>query len=221
MIACKSKQNGLSGLRPVGRRRGAMAVLIAFFLPVFLIMAGFAINVAYMQLARAELRVATDAAARAGARTLSLTQSTAEALNAARDAATRNLVAGQPLQLDNNHIQFGINSRADNSSPWLFTAQWGQRGGQRGLRHRLQNPGFPFRPCRCFSPIPWASRTTSLFAPRWPCRSIAISCWSLIVRDPSARPGCRRAGPNGSALRCRGWVSRVFATRPYPTSTSR
>ena len=48
-------------------RRGAIAVLIVFFLPVFLIMAGFAVNVAYMQLCRAELRVAGDAAARAGA----------------------------------------------------------------------------------------------------------------------------------------------------------
>ena len=49
-------------------RRAAMMVLIAVCLPLCLIMAAFAINVAWMQLVRTELRTATDAAARAAGR---------------------------------------------------------------------------------------------------------------------------------------------------------
>ena len=50
-------------------RRGAMLVLIALCLPLCIIMAAFAINVAWMQLVRTELRTSTDAAARAAQRT--------------------------------------------------------------------------------------------------------------------------------------------------------
>ena len=46
-------------------RRGAMMVLIAICLPLCIIMAAFAIDVAWMQLVRTELRTSTDAAARA------------------------------------------------------------------------------------------------------------------------------------------------------------
>ena len=49
-------------------------VFIAVCLPLLIIMAAFAIDVAWMQLARTELRTATDAAARAGAKELSLKQ---------------------------------------------------------------------------------------------------------------------------------------------------
>ena len=48
---------------------------------------------------RAELRIATDAAARAGGRTLSLSQSMPDAIDEAKAAARRNVVAGQHLQL--------------------------------------------------------------------------------------------------------------------------
>src|SRR6188768_3984194 len=69
------------------RRRGAMMVLIAVCLPLFLIMAAFAVDVAWMQLTRTELRTATDAASRAGAKTLSLAQTEVAARTAAKDAA--------------------------------------------------------------------------------------------------------------------------------------
>lgn len=106
---------------PSRNRRGAMAVMIAICLPIFLIFAAFAIDVAYMHLARAELRIATDAAARAAGRTLSRTQSVAAALAAAQDAASRNLVAGQPLRLEPADIQFGTNNRPNDATPWDFT----------------------------------------------------------------------------------------------------
>ena len=47
-----------------------MLVLIAVCLPLCVIMAAFAVDVAWMQLVRTELRTSTDAAARAGAKEL-------------------------------------------------------------------------------------------------------------------------------------------------------
>ena len=54
------------------RRQGAMLVLITVALSLVIIMAAFAVDVAWMQLVSTELRTATDAASRAGAKTLSL-----------------------------------------------------------------------------------------------------------------------------------------------------
>lgn len=103
-------------------RRGAMMVLIAVCLPLCIIMAAFAINVAWMQLARTELRTSTDAAARAGAKELSLAQSTAVARAAAKDAAKRNFVAGGPLLLADSEIEFGNSSQPTDTSRFVFTS---------------------------------------------------------------------------------------------------
>ncbi|MEM7784393.1 MAG: pilus assembly protein TadG-related protein, partial [Planctomycetota bacterium] len=53
---------------PVRARRGAIAPLFAVILPMLLIFAGFAINLAYMQLVNTELKIATDATSHAGGR---------------------------------------------------------------------------------------------------------------------------------------------------------
>jgi Ca-activated chloride channel family protein len=88
-------------------RRGAMMVFIAICLPLLIIMAAIAINVAWMQLSRTELRTATDAAARAGAKELSLKQNEAAARAKAKVAAARNKVAGDGLVLADADIQIG------------------------------------------------------------------------------------------------------------------
>jgi Flp pilus assembly protein TadG len=103
-------------------RRGAMLVLIAICLPLIVIMAAFAVDVAWMQLVRTELRTSTDAAARAGAKELSLSQSTTTARQRAKDAAMRNLVAGDPLQLADNDVVFGKSVQANEASRFKFTA---------------------------------------------------------------------------------------------------
>ena len=74
-----------------------IAVLIALTLPLMLIMVVFAVDVAWMQLVRTELRTATDAASRAAVKQLSLQQSETAARTAGQDVASRNLVAGTPL----------------------------------------------------------------------------------------------------------------------------
>ena len=52
-------------------RRGAMLVLVAITLVIFIVALVFSIDVAYMQLVRSQLRAAADAAAKAGAQMLS------------------------------------------------------------------------------------------------------------------------------------------------------
>ncbi len=107
------------------QRRGAMLVLIALTLPLFLIMAAFAVDVAWMQLTRTELRTATDAASRAGAKTLSLAQNEPAALAAAKDAARRNRVAGASLALADRDVEFGVGAQSTDTSRFAFTTSGG------------------------------------------------------------------------------------------------
>lgn len=101
-------------------RRGAMVVLIAVMLAAFLIVAGMAMNVAYMQLTRTQLRTATDAAAKAAVEALQRTQSVASARTAARDVAALNAVAGVGLTLTDSQIVFGGTVQQSDGS-WAFT----------------------------------------------------------------------------------------------------
>jgi hypothetical protein len=84
-----------------------MMVLIAVCLPLLIIMAAFAVDVAWMQLSRTELRTATDSAARAGAKELSIKQNESAARTKAQAAAARNLVAGDPLLLADADVEIG------------------------------------------------------------------------------------------------------------------
>ncbi len=105
-----------------GNRRGAMLVLIAICLPLCIIMAAFAVDVAWMQLVRTELRTSTDAAARAAAKQLSLAQDTKVATTFAKTAAQRNLVAGDPLMLADKDIVFGKSTQANELAHFAFVA---------------------------------------------------------------------------------------------------
>lgn len=94
-------------LRKRHSRRGAMLALIALLLPVLLMVVTFSIDIAYMQLLRTELRATTDASARAAAEALSREQSVTAARRAAKEVASRNRVAGEPLRLADDDIIFG------------------------------------------------------------------------------------------------------------------
>lgn len=98
-----------------------MLVLVAICLPLCIIMAAFAIDVAWMQLVRTELRSSTDSAARAAAKQLSLAQSTVTATQFAKTAAKRNLVAGDPMLLEDKDIVFGSGTQASETSRFKFT----------------------------------------------------------------------------------------------------
>ena len=110
----------LSKARSARRKTGAIIVLVALLLPVTIILAGFAINLAYMELNRTELYIATDAAARASGREFALTGDFAAAKAKAREAAGRNKVAGVGLQLADSDIVFGESIRASVVEKYTF-----------------------------------------------------------------------------------------------------
>lgn len=97
-------------------RTGAMLVLVAVVLVILLVGAVFSVDMAYMHMVRAELRVATDAAARAGSETLSRTQDPDLARAAAISIAEQNLVAGNGLSLAAEDVVLGSVARNGDGS---------------------------------------------------------------------------------------------------------
>jgi Flp pilus assembly protein TadG len=99
-------------------RKGAVIPLFAILTPVIILVCGLAVNIAYMHLVRTELRVATDAAARAGGRAFSENQNVDDAVAFAASTAAMNHVAGRPLLLNTdevaNEIEFGLAQRTNN-----------------------------------------------------------------------------------------------------------
>ena len=110
----------MSTKRAFNERRGVMLVLIAICLPLCVIMAAFAIDVAWMQLVKTELRSATDAAARAGVKGLSLYQDRDKARATAKQAARRNQVAGKAMVISDRDIEIGVSEQVDERSRFKF-----------------------------------------------------------------------------------------------------
>src|SRR5262245_65312219 len=91
-----------SATRYLQTRQGAIVVLAAVMIIVFLASVVFSVDVSYMQLTKAKLRAATDAAARAAGEGLSRVQDLNYARQAAKDVAASNYGAGKPPVLDDS-----------------------------------------------------------------------------------------------------------------------
>ena len=92
-------------------RRGAVIILMVLLLPIAVLMSAIAINLAYIELSRTEMIIATDAAARAGGRDLITTDDAKTARKRAKQLAALNSVAGDPLVLADSDIDFGSSVR--------------------------------------------------------------------------------------------------------------
>ncbi len=103
-------------------RRGAIVPLVAILLVPLLALAALAINSAYVELRRTEMYIAADAAARAGGRELTMARSKAAAVSKAKRLASMNDVGGKSLTLDNADIEFGVATRKNTSSRYIFKA---------------------------------------------------------------------------------------------------
>ncbi|MEM6366591.1 MAG: vWA domain-containing protein, partial [Planctomycetota bacterium] len=110
--------------RPAKDRRGAMLVMIAVMLMLFLFTVAFSVDIAYMHLSRAELRAATDAASKAAATTLADTLSRDAAIARGQQIAAANRVANQPLLLSAGDFEFGRSERQQNGK-YAFAAAGG------------------------------------------------------------------------------------------------
>lgn len=100
-------------------RRGVIVVLTAVLILVFMAAVAFSLDVSYMQLCKAKLRAATDAAARAAGEGLSRQQDIDYARQQAKVIAQANLVAGAPLLLDDSDVIFGRSSQQQTGA-WVF-----------------------------------------------------------------------------------------------------
>ena len=101
-------------------RKGAVIVLVAILLPVLIILAAFVINLAQVELNRTEMYIAADAAARAGGRTLTLTQDPTAATDAAKQFAELNNVFGNPMTLDDDDVVVGTSQRPGSGGRYEF-----------------------------------------------------------------------------------------------------
>ncbi len=88
-------------------RRGAIIPLTAFLLILLIAAAAFTVDIAYMNAVNTELQQAADAAARAASSELGRSQDLDFATYAAIDIGAENDVAGKPLVLTEDDVQFG------------------------------------------------------------------------------------------------------------------
>lgn len=102
-------------------RTGSTLALIAIMLSVFAILAAFTIDFAYMGLVQTELRIATDAATKAGVEALSRTEDITAARQAAVNYAAANKVGGQPFQIKPSDVTIGKLVR-NQAGTWSFVA---------------------------------------------------------------------------------------------------
>ena len=124
------------------KRSGVMVALLAIVLPAMLMLAAFAINVAYMELTRTELQIATDAAARAAGRRLVLSGDKTAAINEGVDAASRNSVGGSSLALAGRNFDFGKCTRDGLSTRYDFVSTTGQANAVQVTTDRTVNLFF-------------------------------------------------------------------------------
>ncbi|QDT52046.1 von Willebrand factor type A domain protein [Caulifigura coniformis] len=103
------------------RRRGSVLVFLVAGVVLLLAMTMISVDVASMQLARTELRAATDAAAKAGAEALLRTQSNAQAVQAAVAMASLNTVAGSAFKIAGSDVVIGTSAQQSDGT-WAFSA---------------------------------------------------------------------------------------------------
>ena len=105
------------------RRTGATLVLIALMLPVLLMLASFAINIAYIESINTEVQIVTDAAAKSAGKSYVVTGDKAAALAIANEVAQANLVASNfTIQFLPQDLEVGISTRASESAVYQFSA---------------------------------------------------------------------------------------------------
>ncbi len=88
-------------------RSGTIVVLAAFVLAMLSFIAALCLNTAYIELSKSEMRLATDAAAKAASITLGQTGDKDEARTRGKQICQRHFVAGEKLKLKNTSIDFG------------------------------------------------------------------------------------------------------------------
>ena len=106
-------------IRADKQHRGAMAVVVALMLPLLIVVVGFAVNLAYIELVRTQLRVSCDSAAKAALVRFGASTNATDARTFARSLVAANPVANQTVQLADSNIEFG-NAVKNSSGIYIF-----------------------------------------------------------------------------------------------------
>ena len=102
-------------------RCGAVIPMLAIMLPVVVILSAIAINLAYLELNRSELVIASDAVSRATGREYMISSNVESARAKGRDAGGRNSIGGKPLGLNDSDFVFGQATRNAVANRYAFT----------------------------------------------------------------------------------------------------
>lgn len=103
------------------QRTGAMMPVVAMTLPIVILLIGYSMNIAYMELARTQLRLTCDSAAKAALVNFGATQSQTTAVSFARSVSANNKVGGQVVSIPTGNFKFG-NSVKQSGGTYTFTA---------------------------------------------------------------------------------------------------
>lgn len=143
-------------------RSGAAIVFILFVMIAMLILAAFAINLAHIQLVRAEMQIATDAAARAASKVYTSSGDMNLAITAAQSLSDKNLVNSAPLKLQQSDFSFGVSTRNSLEQRYQY-----QNGGSdpNALHLRVvKNQGSPSGPIKLAFPSFGSTQFADMFA---------------------------------------------------------
>lgn len=119
LVRKSSVRNSAVGAKSIGRD-GAAMVLLVLLLPVVMVIASYAINLAYMEASRAELQIATDVATRAAGRTLAVTGDEDAAIAAAGRLLAENPVFDRTVGLSDTNLVFGVSTRDSEDERYQF-----------------------------------------------------------------------------------------------------
>jgi Ca-activated chloride channel homolog len=97
-------------------RRGTIVALSAFVFVALLMVAGLSINLTQLSTTKTELRLASDAAAKAGAIVLGQTQDVAQARTAAQNIAARHRVNDKSMTIYNVDVKIGFSEKQPNGT---------------------------------------------------------------------------------------------------------
>ncbi|MGV3483026.1 MAG: vWA domain-containing protein [Planctomycetaceae bacterium] len=103
------------------KRAGATLILVTVLLPVAFVLAGFAINLSYLQLIQTKTQITADVSATAAGQVYSMTGSESASRLAAQEAAARNPIGNKILPLEPLDFEFGIATRSTADAAYEFT----------------------------------------------------------------------------------------------------
>ena len=93
------------------QRDGAMLPVVAIMMPLIMIFIGYSLNIAYMELARTQLRLTCDSAAKAALVNFGATQSQSAAISFAQSVSANNKICGQTLSIPSANFKFGSSTK--------------------------------------------------------------------------------------------------------------